>query len=152
MYGKLFLIQEQVLVLKSNRTQSRKHHRSQVPRRGLVKKRGILNLHNREGFLIFTERSRGPTKEMEVVLYHDGRILRRWVAKGTKRTNYMIEATNCVRQWVGKFFSHFCWFCAKYLNLAHLKIRKENLNRRLPWKWNMMHRWKTRLGCCLHCL
>jgi len=43
----------------------------------LVKKRGILNLHSREGFLIFTARSRGPTKEMEVVLYHDGRILRR---------------------------------------------------------------------------
>jgi len=42
-----------------------------------VKKRGILKLHNREGFLIFIARSGGPTKEMEVVLYHDGRILRR---------------------------------------------------------------------------
>ena len=152
MYGKLLLIQEQVLVLKSNRTQSRKHHRSQVPRRGLVKKRGILNLHNREGFLIFTARPRGPTKEMEMVLYHDGRILRRWVAKGTRRKDYMIEETNCARQWADKFFSNFCCFCVRYLNLAHLKNPKENLNQRLRWKWNMMHRWKARLGSCPHCL
>ena len=44
---------------------------------GFGEEEGILNLHNREGFLIFITRSGGPTKEMEVVLYHDGRILRR---------------------------------------------------------------------------
>ena len=41
-------------------------------------------------------------------------------------------------------------FCVRYLNLAHLKNPKENLNQRLPWKWNMMHRWKARLGSCPH--
>jgi hypothetical protein len=47
MYGKLSLIHEHVFVLKSNRTQSWKHERSQIPRGGLAKKRGIIILHRK---------------------------------------------------------------------------------------------------------